>query len=95
MKRLWHPCDKGGHVRDFHGGGLDAAIARFGGRREDWIDLSRDINSRAWPVPAFPFECWTKLPDMDDSERLIEAACRRWSFLRESHVVFAPGVSSL
>ena len=30
-----------------HGGGLDAAIAQFGGKRADWLDLSTGIN----PVP--------------------------------------------
>ena len=27
-----------------HGGGLDAAVAKFGGAREDWLDLSTGIN---------------------------------------------------
>ncbi len=31
-----------------HGGGLDAAVARSGGARADWLDLSTGIN----PVPA-------------------------------------------
>ena len=26
-----------------HGGALDAAVRRFGGRREDWLDLSTGI----------------------------------------------------
>ena len=38
-------------MRD-HGGDLDAAIARFGGRREDWLDLSTGINRLAYPLPA-------------------------------------------
>ena len=84
MKRLRNPCDNGVHVRVFHGGGLDPAIARFGGRREDWIDLSKGINPRAWPVPELPLECWTKLPDKNDSERLIGAACRHGSFQRKT-----------
>ena len=29
-----------------HGGNLDVAIARLGGRVEDWIDLSTGINPR-------------------------------------------------
>ncbi len=79
----------------FHGGGLDAAIARYGGPREDWIDLSTGINPRSWPVPTLSSECWSDLPDKDDSDRLIEAARRHWGFPRQSDVVLAPGVSSL
>lgn len=32
-----------------HGGDMDAAIARFGGKAEDWLDLSTGINPD--PVP--------------------------------------------
>ncbi len=35
-----------------HGGNLDVAQARFGGRLEDWIDLSTGINRQPYPVPA-------------------------------------------
>lgn len=82
-------------VLPFHGGGLDAAIARYGGHREDWIDLSTGINPRAWPVQALSRECWTSLPDKVASDRLIEAARRHWKLPRHSDVVLAPGVSSL
>ncbi|MGR3467823.1 MAG: threonine-phosphate decarboxylase, partial [Shimia sp.] len=34
------------NARD-HGGGIDAAIARYGGTRADWMDLSTGINP--WP----------------------------------------------
>jgi len=37
-------------LRD-HGGGLDAAIARYGGIRNDWIDLSTGINPKPYPLP--------------------------------------------
>ena len=33
------PSRKKNNFRD-HGGGLDAAVAQFGGAREDWLDLS-------------------------------------------------------
>ncbi len=95
MKRQWNPCNQVGHVRVFHGGGLDAAIARYGGRREDWIDLSTGINPRAWPVPALSARCWSDLPDKNDSGRLIEAARRHRKLPRQSGIVLAPGVSSL
>ena len=34
-----------------HGGGLDGAVARFGGARGDWLDLSTGINPVPYPVP--------------------------------------------
>ena len=92
---LQNPCAQGRHVRVFHGGGLDAAVARYGGHREDWIDLLTGINRRSWPIPSLSPECWTSLPDKDDSGRLIEAARRHWNLPRQSDVVPAPGASSL
>lgn len=41
-----------------HGGALDRAIARHGGRREDWLDLSTGINPVAWPVPELTADAW-------------------------------------
>ena len=82
-------------VLPFHGGGLDAAVARYGGHRDDWIDLSTGINPSSWPIPPLTPMCWTSLPDKDDSDRLIEAARRHWKLPRQSEVVLAPGVSSL
>ena len=35
-----------------HGGGIDAAAARFGGARVDWLDLSTGINPRPYPLQA-------------------------------------------
>ena len=78
-----------------HGGGLDAAIARHGGCREDWIDLSTGINPRAWPIPDLATECWNRLPDTGDSERLVRAARHHWGFPSRCDVVLAHGVSSL
>lgn len=60
-------------MRD-HGGNIDAAMARFGGRREDWIDLSTGINRVPYPVPPIPAEAWTALPTRSALARLIAAA---------------------
>jgi len=46
-----------------HGGDLAAAMAVYGGRAEDWIDLSTGINPRPWPVPADLSIDWHALPD--------------------------------
>ena len=60
-------------MRD-HGGNLDVALARFGGRLEDWIDLSTGINRRAYPVPALGSRQWSALPSRSDIDSLHAAA---------------------
>lgn len=57
-----------------HGGGIDAAAAQFGGARADWIDLSTGINPEPYPLPAFPADCWTALPDHGAVAALLNAA---------------------
>jgi cobalamin biosynthetic protein CobC len=60
-------------MRD-HGGNLDVAQARFGGRLEEWIDLSTGINRRPYPVPALGPRHWNALPSRADVDSLHEAA---------------------
>jgi cobalamin biosynthesis protein CobC len=57
-----------------HGGNLDVARKRFGGRPEDWIDLSTGINRRPYPIGELPSRYWTALPSRSDIETLHEAA---------------------
>lgn len=57
-----------------HGGNLDAAIQRFGGRLENWIDLSTGINRRSYPVGNLASRSWTALPSRGEIECLHEAA---------------------
>ena len=57
-----------------HGGNLDAAIKRFGGRLEDWIDLSTGINRQPYPVGALPQRSWSALPSRAEIDALHEAA---------------------
>jgi cobalamin biosynthetic protein CobC len=64
-------------MRD-HGGNLDQAIARFGGAKTDWIDLSTGINRRPYPVPPLPPEVWTALPRQDARQALIAAAAHAY-----------------
>ncbi len=45
-----------------HGGNLDVALARFGGRAQDWIDLSTGINRKPYPVGELDPACWSALP---------------------------------
>lgn len=45
-----------------HGGNLDQAMQRFGGRLDDWIDLSTGINRQPYPVADISANCWNALP---------------------------------
>jgi cobalamin biosynthetic protein CobC len=49
----------------FHGGGLAAAIDRYGGRPDDWLDLSTGINPEMAELPALPDRVWNRLPDRE------------------------------
>jgi cobalamin biosynthetic protein CobC len=57
-----------------HGGNLDVARERFGGRLEDWIDLSTGINRRPYPLSELQPRHWTALPSRSDIASLHEAA---------------------
>ncbi len=78
-----------------HGGGLDAAIARYGGARADWVDLSTGINPVPYPVGDIAMDAWTALPDRTAQDRLIAAARRFWNVPDGASVVAAPGASAL
>src|ERR1700742_1658951 len=65
-------------IRD-HGGNLDVARARFGGRLEDWIDLSTGINRQPYHVPALAPRHWSALPSRTDIELLHDAARRAYA----------------
>jgi cobalamin biosynthetic protein CobC len=69
-------------MRD-HGGNLDVACARFGGRIEDWIDLSTGINRQPYPVGELSPRTWTALPSRAEIEALHEAA-------RQAYAATAP-----
>lgn len=78
-----------------HGGGLDAAIARFGGTRAGWLDLSTGINPVPYPVGAFSADAWTALPDKGAFARLEAAARKFWNVPEGAAVLAAPGASAL
>ncbi|PIE10787.1 MAG: threonine-phosphate decarboxylase [Rhodobacterales bacterium] len=77
-----------------HGGGIDAAAARWGGARSAWLDLSTGINPVPYRVTVAP-DAWTALPDRAALERLITAARRFWSVPDSAAVLAAPGASAL
>jgi cobalamin biosynthetic protein CobC len=78
-----------------HGGGLDAAIARYGGARADWLDLSTGINPVPYPAGPVPAEAWTALPDTRAQDALEQAARRFWRVPKGAGVLAAPGASAL
>ncbi len=78
-----------------HGGGLDAAIATYGGTRAGWLDLSTGINPVAYPVGAIPQDAWTALPDSAAFETLKEAARRFWNVPEGASILPAAGASAL
>lgn len=60
-------------MRD-HGGNLDWAMARWGGARGDWVDLSTGINPVPYPVAPLTQHAWTALPTRADLAGLAAAA---------------------
>ena len=57
-----------------HGGNLDQAQQRFGGRAEDWIDLSTGINRLPYPVGEIDRRHWSALPARSEIDALHQAA---------------------
>ncbi|WP_298839784.1 threonine-phosphate decarboxylase [uncultured Roseobacter sp.] len=78
-----------------HGGGLDAATARFGGSRIGWIDLSTGINPQPYPVSHVSADVWTALPDQAAQDALVGAARTFWNVPEGADVLAAPGASAL
>lgn len=78
-----------------HGGDLAGAQARFGGRREDWLDLSTGINPAVYPFnwPAADFAA--RLPQRDDVDWLLAAAQEYYGVKSPDSIVAAPGTQAL
>ena len=57
-----------------HGGNLDLAQQRFGGRTDDWIDLSTGINRVPYRVGDVSMHAWSALPSRAEIEALHQAA---------------------
>jgi cobalamin biosynthetic protein CobC len=75
-----------------HGGNLDVAQKRFGGRAEDWIDLSTGINRRAYPVGELTQRDWTALPSREDIAALHDAA--RQAYATSARVLALSGAQA-
>ncbi|MDX8346771.1 threonine-phosphate decarboxylase [Cognatiyoonia sp. IB215446] len=78
-----------------HGGGIDAAIATFGGTREGWLDLSTGINPVPYPMPTLPRDAWRALPDQAAFAQLYARARSFWNVPDGAAIVAAPGASAI
>ena len=77
-----------------HGGDLGEAMRRYGGARQDWLDLSAGINPWPWPVPEFHPAAWHRLPARDDEAALIATARAAYRVPDAAAVVPAPGTQA-
>ena len=57
-----------------HGGDLDRAVMKFGGKKSEWIDLSTGINPNFYPVNSIENIDIHTLPSKDDIKNLIDVA---------------------
>ncbi|MFS2150466.1 threonine-phosphate decarboxylase CobD [Rhizobium sp. Rhizsp42] len=57
-----------------HGGGITAAAALYGGKPEDWLDLSTGISPFPAVLPDIPMRAWHRLPDQHLVHEAREAA---------------------
>lgn len=78
-----------------HGGGIDSAVALWGGARAEWLDLSTGINPRPYPLRGVPPGAWTALPDAAAMQALTDAARVFWQVPDGAAVLAAPGASAL
>jgi len=78
-----------------HGGEVDAAAARYGVPRDNWLDLSTGINPNPFPLPDLAGEYWYRLPDADVDTWLREAAAKYYGVSDPALVVPAPGSQAL
>lgn len=82
-----------GGERD-HGGNLAAAVARYGGRATDWLDLSTGINPNAFPLAPLPSRAFTALPDAGRMAALLDVARQAYG-AQSGGIIAAPGAQSL
>ena len=78
-----------------HGGGVDAAAARFGGARRTWIDLSTGINPMPYPLADVPDTAWHRLPDRAAETALTDAARAHWRAPADADILPVPGLSAI
>ncbi|WP_417693079.1 threonine-phosphate decarboxylase CobD [Roseibium sp.] len=79
-----------------HGGDLGEAIEAFGGKTEEWLDLSTGINPHAYPYDALlTAEDWARLPSASRQTDLLQAARTAYAVPKPLSLVAAPGTQVL
>ena len=78
-----------------HGGALDKAVARFGGRPQDWLDLSTGINPEHFPLPELAPAIWNRLPDEGLLQETLRLARSYYRLNEKAPIVAAPGTQAL
>lgn len=78
-----------------HGGGIDEAIAKFGGTRNEWIDLSTGINPIPYPLPRFEPYHWAQLPDKAAFAAFETAARKFWNVPNDAQIIPTSGASAI
>lgn len=78
-----------------HGGRLDAAMARYGGEPEDWLDLSTGINPFAYDPGKIGKSAWQRLPDEAAMAALLNAARDFYQLPHSTDLVAANGSQAL
>ncbi len=53
-----------------HGGRIDAAVAKYGIAKKNWLDLSTGLNPNGWLLPSIPDHIWQGLPEDNDGLQL-------------------------
>jgi cobalamin biosynthetic protein CobC len=77
-----------------HGGGITAAAALYGGKPEDWLDLSTGISPFPVDLPDIPARAWHRLPD-DHLVSAARQAARGYYRSGESLPLPVPGTQSV
>src|ERR1700756_37428 len=75
-----------------HGGNLDSAVQRYGGRAQDWIDLSTGINRSPYPVGEIEQHAWSALPSRSDIDSLLQAA--RQAYATDASILAVAGAQA-
>ena len=78
----------------YHGGALDQAIAQYGGRAEQWLDLSTGINPHHYPIQSINSASWTQLPQKAALDGLLAAASAAYG-CAQKQILAANGTQSL
>lgn len=79
----------------FHGGGLDKAVEKYGGKKTDWLDLSTGINPNPYPVYGVDPLAWARLPDVKAEQILLDASRKYYNISDGDALCAANGTQAI